>query len=118
MSNINTFGKRLKELRSRKRITQLNLSLKIGICQESISSYERGTATPSVDVILKLSEYFRVSTDYLLGISDNEISVDSQKLNSFETYLLANYRHLSPQNQKLLIRILDDLYEFEKQDKI
>lgn len=61
---------RLYELRKAKNITQQHLAVDLGIDQTSISSYECGKYLPTVDVLIKLAEYFGVSTDYLLGLSD------------------------------------------------
>lgn len=64
------FGTRLKELRIAYNLTQAQLAQAIGLVKSSISSYEKGLKYPSVEVLIKLCNYFKVSSDYLLGISD------------------------------------------------
>jgi len=106
------FGERLKELRKRRKISQVNLSTKIGICQEAISSYERGITTPSIEVLCKIQKYFNVSADYLLGITDRENSISYNQLNNFEVYLINNYRKLTISEQKLLLKISDNISDY------
>lgn len=64
------FIERLKELRIEKGLTQLALANETGLSQSAIASWEKGTRTPTAPVIITLSRYFGVSSDYLLGIED------------------------------------------------
>lgn len=66
------FGTRLKELRKARKITQEDLAKSIGLVKSSISAYEKGSKYPSIEVIIKLCNYFSVSSDYLLGLSDTK----------------------------------------------
>lgn len=65
------FGDKLKELRKREKMTQSDLSNKLNINRVTITKYETGERTPTTDDIISLAKYFNVSTDYLLGITDN-----------------------------------------------
>lgn len=102
---MNKFGERIKLLRKQRNISQISLSTKIGICQEAISSYERGATTPSIDVLYKMHRFFRVSTDYLLGISDKENTVSYNELNDSEASLIQRYRELSHSDKETLLKI-------------
>lgn len=64
------FGERLKALRHEKKLTQEQLADKMELVKSSISSYENNTKYPSIEVLIKLCQYFGVSSDYLLGLSD------------------------------------------------
>lgn len=66
------FGIRLKELRTQKHITQQELADKVDLVKSSISAYEKSLKYPSVEVLIKLCNYFNVSSDYLLGLSDKK----------------------------------------------
>ena len=57
----------LKELRATKDMTQADLAKLLGITQQAVAKWERGKAEPDYDTLKKLSEYFHVTTDYLLG---------------------------------------------------
>jgi len=69
MSQIK-IGKRLKELREKKEISQAELGKQIGLSQKNISAYERDMSSPSVDMLVKITKYFNVSVDYLIFGSD------------------------------------------------
>jgi len=62
---------RLKELRKAKRTTQKQISTAIGLTESNYQLFEYGTVRPSHDSIIKLADFFEVSTDYLLGLTDN-----------------------------------------------
>lgn len=64
------FAKRLKELRETKGLNQRELAAKIDVSNGSISYYEKCQRLPDIETAYKLSEFFGVSSDYLLGLSD------------------------------------------------
>ena len=64
-------GDRLRKLRTKKKITQEELGRKVNVTKVSISGYENGNRNPDTDTLQKLADYFNVSTDYLLGRTDN-----------------------------------------------
>lgn len=78
-------AERLIELRESNNLTQQELADKLGITRQSLSLYERAERTINIDVLLEISRFFKVSTDYLLGISENK-STD-EKLQSVCKYL-------------------------------
>ena len=61
---------RLKELRSKKGISQLKLALDLGMNQNSISRYENLERGADYNTLIKFANYFGVSIDYLLGRKD------------------------------------------------
>lgn len=61
---------RIKQLREENNWTQLELSKKMNCAMSSIAMYESETRKPSMEVLLKLSEIFDCSIDYILGKSD------------------------------------------------
>lgn len=66
---MGTYGKKIKELRSSKRISQRELSEVLDISPATISRYEKELIEPTEEVIVKTAIYFGVSTDYLLGLT-------------------------------------------------
>lgn len=62
---------RLKELRVKRRISQVKLALDLNMSQNSISRYETGEREADYDTLIALADYFGVSIDYLLGRTDN-----------------------------------------------
>ena len=63
-------SKRLKQLRNEKNLTQTNIAKDFGIALRTYQYYERGQRKPDSEAIIKMCEYFQVSADYLLGLSD------------------------------------------------
>ncbi len=61
-------GKRLKDLRKSKGLTQQQVADRVWVTKAMISSYELSSRSPSYEVLIKLSKLFGVTTDYLLGI--------------------------------------------------
>lgn len=60
---------RIKELREDRDLRQVDVSEATGIDQRTLSNYETGKTNPDSFAIIKLSEFFEVSTDYLLGVN-------------------------------------------------
>ncbi len=73
MTNI--IGSRIKNLRERSGLNQKELALKLQIANSTMSQYESGQRIPSDDLKLKIAELFNVSTDYLLGRTDDPLLV-------------------------------------------
>ncbi|WP_026885409.1 helix-turn-helix domain-containing protein [Clostridium beijerinckii] len=67
---MDTLSDRLKELRKSNNLTQAELGKILGVGKTTVSMYETGNSTPSDEIKLKISEYFNVSLDYLLGKTD------------------------------------------------
>jgi len=67
---MNTISSRIRELRNEKELTQKQLANFIGTTEDSVFSWEKGRAEPSVSFIISLAKYFEVTTDYLLGLED------------------------------------------------
>lgn len=66
-----SFSILLKELRLEKAISQAKLAEILGLTQDSISLWEKGKSLPATPYLIKLADFFGVSTDYLLGRSDD-----------------------------------------------
>lgn len=62
--------KGLREIRRLKRMSQVKLSMDLNISREAISNYENGRRSPDVDMLVKMSDYFNVSIDYLIRGED------------------------------------------------
>ncbi|MBQ7880300.1 MAG: helix-turn-helix transcriptional regulator [Clostridia bacterium] len=66
----NKFKDRLKGLRIENNLTQEKLSAETHISQAAIAKWENGVRTPSMECLIILVKYFKVSADYLLGLED------------------------------------------------
>ena len=63
-------GKRLAELRKDKKLRQKDLAELVGVYFHTISTYERELRAPPIDMIIKFTKIFGVTSDYLLGLTD------------------------------------------------
>lgn len=65
-------------------MSQVDLANVLNVTKQSISNWENSNIQPSIDMLIRLAEYFNVSTDYLLGLETRrylEISgLDSEKV--------------------------------------
>ena len=64
-------GTRIKELRRERALSQQALAQHIGVSQKAIDYWERSINEPKASYIVLLAEFFGVSSDYLLDITDN-----------------------------------------------
>ena len=67
-----TTAERIKQLRKKKGISQSELAEVIGVKNNTVSTWERGTRKPDFEALNLLSDYFEVSFEYILGSSDKE----------------------------------------------
>lgn len=69
--------KRIAEERKKQNLSQQELGELLGVSQQTISKYEKGTREPDTQTLIKLSRLFGVSVDYLLSNcnSDNETDI-------------------------------------------
>ena len=86
---------RIKDLREDKDLKQSDLAKIINTTQQNMSNYETGKTSPPQDIWLKLSDFFNVSVDYLMGKTNNP-SNDSftEDLTEEEIKELEHYKEL------------------------
>ena len=68
-----SFSERLKDLRTAKNLTMEQLGNEIGSTRATISNFENGQRKPSLDMLIKLADYFDVSIDYLVGRTEDPL---------------------------------------------
>lgn len=74
----------IKEIRMDNGLTQEDLAIKFNMSRTAISKYETGEREPNIEFLLKFSNYFNVSVDYLLG--KTKIPTPQYILNSFTNH--------------------------------
>lgn len=85
---MSTFAERLKELRTSQALTGAQLGDKLNLTKSGISSYERRGSFPDEVMLKKIADYFNVSTDYLIGVSENKNPIISNETKSFAVKLV------------------------------
>ena len=68
----NKLGKRILALRTERGMTQEEAAEKLGVSNKAFSKWETGANLPDVPTVVKLAEFFGVTTDSLLGLADTE----------------------------------------------
>ena len=74
------FGKRLKQLRQASGLTQKQLAERIWVSKAAVSNYELYDRCPTPEILIKLARVFHVSTDYLLGIEEQQQTLEISNL--------------------------------------
>ncbi|MCI8748080.1 MAG: helix-turn-helix transcriptional regulator [Lachnospiraceae bacterium] len=101
---------RIKQLREKRGLIQEMLAAKLGITQQMLSKYERDVTLIKVDVLKKIAEYFNVTTDYLLGISDVKRDLQGQmkENETLDKYydLVEVYKELDQYDQEMIWSII------------
>lgn len=66
-------GDKLKELRKNNNLTQEEFGKIFGVAKNTVSYWEANTSKPDIELIKKIATHFGITTDYLLGITQNDI---------------------------------------------
>lgn len=123
-------GDRIKEERIIRNITQQELGKLLGVSPSTIGMYEQNRRQPDGDTIVKLSEFFDVSTDYLLGRTDvknqsekisNAVEDDPELIEFWNELkeredlqlLFKQTKSLSPKDIRQIIRIIKAIEDEE-----
>lgn len=106
-------SQRIRELRLANELTQKELSDYLGLTPKMISFYELGQRVPPSDILLKLAEKFQVSTDYLLGNTNEKSTSADGYYHDPEVASIANEMKENPD-----IRVLFDATRGLKKESI
>lgn len=74
-------NERIKQLRLERGLSQVDLARKLSVSKQSVSNWENDNILPSIEMLVKLSHLFSVSTDFLLG-EDDRLYIEITGLNS------------------------------------
>lgn len=115
---------RIKQLRENRGLIQEILASELGITQQMLSKYERDVLCIKVDVLKRIAEYFNVTTDYLLGVSEVKRDLQGQmRVNkTLDAYydLVEIYKGLDKYDQEmvwLIMQTVKKTCEKRKRDK-
>ena len=112
---------RIKILREKRGIIQEILAAELGITQQMLSKYENDVTIIKVDILKKLAEYFNVTTDYLLGVSDVKRDLTGQiRINeTLDEYydMIEVYKRLDKYDQELVWSLLQIVRKDEEKKK-
>ena len=103
----NIIGKRLRELREKKNVTQTEVAEYLNIERTTYTAYESGKSRP-VRCLDKLSLYYNVTSDYILGLSDFPKEARSE-LTPTEKELIKYYWELNDEGKEKIISYIKDI---------
>jgi len=106
---MNRFSERLKELRKSRNISQQKLGTYLNYGYTAIANYESGRNEPSFDTLMKIAVFFDVTVDYLIGLSDEPVIINSLSIS--EAQLLEIYRELNEENKQLIIEMVGIIFK-------
>jgi len=114
--DMSIFSERLKLLRSARNITQARLAELLVVDARVYNRWERGTATPQFDTVVKIADILQVSLDELAG--RKEPSQDL-KIHNYELYsLYQQVDHLPDEDQRALLLVLDSFIKKSQMAKV
>ncbi len=110
---------RIKELREENNITQEELAKKLKLSSKGIvSMYEKEDRKPSLEVLVKLSEIFNCSIDYILGKSDIRNPEQNDPLGLAKIgFNMENYTPPSDTQREQIKGLLEVIMKDNKKDK-
>lgn len=111
-------AKRLKELRQQKGVSQEEVAKFLNVERTTYTAYESGKSRP-VRYLDKLSSYFNVSSDYILGLVDSPSikEIKFETLSDLEKQLIIDYWKLNDAGKEKLISYSRDLLEIPSYTK-
>ena len=65
-------NQRIRQLRQARSMSQVDLAKRLNVTKQSVSNWENDNIQPSIEMLVRLSAVFSVSTDYLLGLDSSE----------------------------------------------
>ena len=103
---IANFSARLRELRMNKGLRQDQVANLIGVNKSAISTYENDTRQPSFEILVRLANLYRVSTDYLLGQTSSR-TLDLSGLEEHEAALICELVESMSRKSAKMIHLSD-----------
>lgn len=97
------FSKNLKQLRTDKKITQMELADYLHVSQNAIFNWENGKREPSLEIIQKIADYFNVSCSSILGWDESGMCEMHTFQDDIDDYLqeLGEFLYYNPEHKQL-----------------
>lgn len=90
MAVLKMIGEQIRTTREKNGLTQSALAKRLGISRSAVNAWELGVSVPSAQYLVELSKLFKVSTDYLLGLTTREM-VDISGLSEAEKKMVYSF---------------------------
>lgn len=104
-------GELLAKLRKEKNILQKEVAAYLNVTVATISNYEKGIHSPDYDTLIKLADFFDVSTDYLLQRTDYRASISMLNKQLVSNYTVSDLLNTVMELDQRNLKALLDYYE-------
>ena len=108
------FGERLINVRKEHGYTRESLANALGISKYTLRNYELGATEPGHTFLKQISDFFHVSIDYLMGLTNEQEILESYELNTSEKNIIKKYRDLDDHGREMVDFTLNKEYERSK----
>ncbi|MBB5196090.1 helix-turn-helix domain-containing protein [Anaerocolumna cellulosilytica] len=106
--------RKIKHLRKDKHLTQLELAKKLNLTQSTIAAYENGIKIPTVENLLAIAKFFQVSTDYLLGLTEN---LNYEPIESNDDFVSESIAPYTTTNSKEYSKVISYYHRLDNENK-
>lgn len=96
------FGERLINVRKERGYTRESLANALGISKYTLRNYELGATEPGHTFLKQISDFFHVSIDYLMGLTNEPEILESFELNTAEKDIIKKYRDLDEHGKEMV----------------
>lgn len=111
----------IRDLRVKRGINQSYFGTLFGISQQTVSRIEKNPQTIGVDILIRVSEYYNVTTDYILELTDEKrnLLMESRVNKKIDDYydFIIEFEELSQTHQQVLLSVLRGLKEAQSSQK-
>ncbi len=91
-------GERIAELRNKRDLSQSALAKSLGVSRSSVNAWEMSISIPTIEKIIDIADYFKVSIDYLIGYND-KLTVDISNMGDTEKKYVYNLIYILENSQ-------------------
>ena len=113
---------RIRELREERGMNQDALAGLVGVSQQKISKVERNTESLGIDLLIEISDYFGVTTDYLLCLSDEKRGTarDRRVRRKMDEHaaLIAAYEALNEENRRMARKMMTVMKRLQDEEAV
>ena len=112
---------RIREARQRKGVSMRQAAIEMGFPYTTYVNYEKGVSEPNSEALVKIAVYYKVSTDYLVGVNKETLGEEAELYdNTIQDDALIilnrNAKKLSPENRKKLLDVARAMFKEEFND--
>jgi len=104
----------LRKLREEASISQKALAEAVGVSQQSINKYENHNIEPDIETLIRMSDFFNTSVDYLIGHSNVKRKIMEYQafdLTPEESCVVEKYRKLKIKQKNCVLQIMESYFD-------